>query len=337
MIPNKILYTNNIYGYSAGYQSKIDLDNRFIDSDNSSIDIIGKYIGFPYPLHTLTTDSIYMYIKPLSTGDFEMRLLNVPNTIITTDWSNLRIDTQFIWNWCSTTGIQKGFINPNATGNDSIMRFYGSDNQYIYYDAVNNLGSYNSLTSTTLWSISSNGSIKSSDITASGAITGTSLSVTGDGNISTTTGNITTNNITLNGSNGSITSKSINLNSTTSDSAILVYSINSIINERKYLQKFTKDLSDTNDTVVTFCNIINDTTDMLTFTGKIVVVSGDDSEHFTFSGYKNKNNINFTLNNLTPSYFDITKISINLSEKNVIITIANSYKQGIISLESINI
>ena len=81
---------------------------------------------------------------------------------------------------------------------------------------------------------------------------------------------------------------------------------------------------------------------MLTFTGKIVVVTVDDSEHFTFSGYKNTNDTKFILNNLTPSSFDITNISMNLSEKNLIITIANSYKSSInsywvISLESINV
>ena len=134
----------------------------------------------------------------------------------------------------------------------------------------------------------------------------------------------------------------LDLTTTNFANAILVYSINSSIYERKYLQKFTKDSANTNNTVVTFSNIVNHTTDMLTFTGKIVVATVNDSEHFTFSGYKNKNNTNFTLNNLTPSSFTYINISMNLSEENLIITISNSYKPDInsywiISLESINI
>ena len=65
-----------------GYQPSIYLDNRFIDTNNSSLDIIATYVGFPHPSQTLTTASNYMYIKPLATGDFEMRILNKTKFIL---------------------------------------------------------------------------------------------------------------------------------------------------------------------------------------------------------------------------------------------------------------
>ena len=212
MTSNKILYTNNIYGYSIGYQTKIDLDNRFIDINNSSIDIIGTYIGFPHPSQTLTTTSKYMYIKPLITGDFEMRLLNVPNTIITTNLVNLSIKSQFSWNWYSTTGVQMAFIDPNATGVASLVRFYGTPDQYIYYNASNNFGSYNSSTSTTIWNITSTGVITCSSLnlsSGSGTLTCGSINAT---NISGTSLNIGSGNSTIT-STGVITGKSLNLSS----------------------------------------------------------------------------------------------------------------------------
>ena len=77
---------NNIKSISyIGYQPSIDLDNRFIDTNNSSLDIISSYIGFVNPQLCLTTASKYMYIKPLSTGDFEMRINNETKFIMKTD------------------------------------------------------------------------------------------------------------------------------------------------------------------------------------------------------------------------------------------------------------
>jgi hypothetical protein len=210
MTSNKILYTNNIYGYSIGYQTKIDLDNRFIDISNSSIDIIGTYVGFPHPSQTLTTTSKYMYIKPLISGDFEMRLLNVPNTVITTNLVNLSIKSQFSWNWYSTTGVQMAFIDPNATGVSSIVRFYGTVDQYIYYNASNNFGSYNSLTSTTIWNITSTGAITGSSLNlSSGSGTLTCGSINAKDIIGTSL-NIGSGNSTIT-STGVITGKSLNL------------------------------------------------------------------------------------------------------------------------------
>ena len=171
------------------------MNNLFIDTVNPSVDIIANYIGFPNPSQTLSTASKYMYIKPLTTGDFEIRLNNIPNIVLGTDWSQLATGTQMTTAWYTTASVLMGFINPNAVSGPT-MRIMGTSNQYIYYNTSNNFGNYNSTTSTTNWEITSTGlinckglnagsnSISTSGSISGGLITGTSLSV-GSGSIST--------------------------------------------------------------------------------------------------------------------------------------------------------
>jgi hypothetical protein len=189
--PSGYLNVNNITScQSTGlYPTKIALSNEFIDVDNSSLDIIAQYIGFGNPQQTLTTASKYMYIKPLSTGDFEIRINNITNKVLATDWSQLATATQMTSNWYSTSGILMGFINPNpGAGNNPVMRIMGTPNQYIYYNTFNNFGNYNSTTSVVNWEIFNNGNFVTLGTISATTITGTSLNA-GSGTISTT-GNI---------------------------------------------------------------------------------------------------------------------------------------------------
>lgn len=163
-----------------GYNPSIYLDNRFIDVNNSSLDIIATYIGFASPTQTLTTASKYMYIKPLSTGDFEIRINNISNKVLATDWSQLATATQMNTTFYSTAGVLMGFINPNPpAGVSSTMRIMGTSNQYIYYNTSNNFGNYNSTTSVVNWEIFNNGNFATIGAINSNTInsnTGTTIS-----------------------------------------------------------------------------------------------------------------------------------------------------------------
>lgn len=150
-----------------GYKPSIYLDNRFIDTGNSSLDIKATYIGFASPTQTLTTASKYVYIKPLATGDFEIRINNISNKVLVTNWSQLATETQMQSAWYSTAGVLMGFINPNPpAGVSPTMRIMGTSNQYIYYNTGNNFGNYNSTTSVINWEITASG-----NFTTNGSIT----------------------------------------------------------------------------------------------------------------------------------------------------------------------
>ena len=102
MQPTGFLNVNNITssGTTGLYPTKIALSNEFIDTGNSSLDIIAQYIGFGNPQQTLSTASKYMYIKPSSTGDFEIKINNISNVVLGTDWAQLATGTQMTSAWC---------------------------------------------------------------------------------------------------------------------------------------------------------------------------------------------------------------------------------------------
>jgi len=147
------------------------MDNKFIDTATGSVDIKSTYVGFPNLSQTLTTASKYMYIKPGTDGNFQIKINGISNVVLGTDWSVLATATQFTSSWQNTAGVLMGFINPNPpAGVSPTMRIMGTSDQYIYYNTGNNFGNYNSTTSTTNWEITSVG-----NFTTNGFITSTGI------------------------------------------------------------------------------------------------------------------------------------------------------------------
>jgi len=159
------LITNLINASTGTVKNSIQMDNRFIDIGTGSVDIKSTYVGFPHLSQTLTTASKYMYIKPGSDGNFEIKINGISNVVLGTDWSALATATQFNTTWQNTAGVLMGFINPNPpAGVSPTMRIMGTSNQYIYYNTSNNFGNYNSTTSTTNWEITSGGNFTTNGI-----------------------------------------------------------------------------------------------------------------------------------------------------------------------------
>ena len=138
-----------------------------------------------------------------------------------------------------------------------------------------------------------------------------------------------------------------NTYSDNSSNAILVYNTSSNDYEKKYLKKVTIGITDISMNVY-FCNIINSSTDILTFTGKLVSVSDiSNSSHIIFQGYsriiENINTVTFTTNILFSSYPNWTIRTMTLINNNLIMVISddtsfnNRISNWVISLESISI
>ena len=193
------LNVNNITSSvaSGSYQTKISLSNEFIDVNNSSLDIVATYIGFASPAQTLSTTSKYMFIKPLSTGDFEMLMNNIANKILISDWATTKISSQFIWNLNNASNITNISLDAITTSGNR-LQIYGvaSGTKYLYYNISNELGVIDGATSQ--WKITGigeatfsslsvgSGPISTSGNISCGAITATSLTTSGGRKKSTT-------------------------------------------------------------------------------------------------------------------------------------------------------
>jgi hypothetical protein len=140
-------------------------------------------------------------------------------------------------------------------------------------------------------------------------------------------------------------------NTTYSDNSsnpILIYNTSFNDYEKKYLKKVTIGITDISMNVY-FCNIINNSMDILTFTGKIVSVSNiTNSLHIIFQGYSRIingiNTVFFTTNILFSSYpTNWTIRTMTIINNNLIMIISdepiisNYTSNWIISLESISI
>jgi len=193
------LNVNNITSSvaSGSYQTKIALSNEFIDTNSSSLDIVATYIGFASPIQTLSTASKYMFIKPLSTGDFEMLMNNIANKILISDWATTKISSQFIWN-LNNISNQNAIILDSLTTSGNRLQIYGTaaGTKYLYYNISNELGVIDGATSQ--WKITGigeatfsslsvgSGPISTSGNISCGAITATRLTTSGGRQKSTT-------------------------------------------------------------------------------------------------------------------------------------------------------
>ena len=109
-------FTTNLINASTG-SNKIELDNRYFNISNGSIDIRGHYVCFPYITQSLTTLSKYMGIKPLSDGNFVMEINNITPRIMYSDFLTTSIRTEYIWKWYNNqfSGYSIVVIDPNSS------------------------------------------------------------------------------------------------------------------------------------------------------------------------------------------------------------------------------
>ena len=139
------------------------MDNRFIDTVTGSVDIKSTYVGFPNLTQTLTTASNYMYIKPLTTGDFEMRILNKTKFILKTDIALNAIASQIAWAWMDESNIIHASINPNTTAgttNNAVFKFYARVvDKSLYFTRNASFGLQNEPSQIVIWRIEDNGDI----------------------------------------------------------------------------------------------------------------------------------------------------------------------------------
>jgi len=204
LITEGFLQTDKIQSnYFGGVRPFIKLDNRFIDSAISSIDIIATYVGFPHPSQTLTTASKYFYIKPLSTGNFETYINEIPNIILSSDWATTKINSQYIWSINDIVNQNAIILNGLTIGSGNRLEIFGTAGgiRKLYYNTNNELGVIETVT--TIWKITGAGAITCSSLNASsgtiqttgtissGAITCSALNAS-SGTIQTT-GSILTN------------------------------------------------------------------------------------------------------------------------------------------------
>ena len=157
------LITNLINASTGTIKNLIQMDNRFIDTVTGSVDIKSTYVGFPNLSQTLTTASNYMYIKPLTTGDFEMRILNKTKFTLKTDIALDAIASQIAWAWMDESNIIHASINPNTTAsttNNAVCKFYARVvDTSLYYTRNGTLGSQNETSLNIIWRIDDSGNI----------------------------------------------------------------------------------------------------------------------------------------------------------------------------------
>ena len=164
----------------------IQMNNKFFDISNGSIDIKSYYVGFPYITQSLSLTSKYMGIKPLSTGDFSLEINNIAKKIMLSDWASTSIRTEYTWKWFNTSGIGYSIVIIDPDGSIPFEIF--TDNLHsgpaLRFNSSGVLGLYAAGLAVYKWTIDQNGSANFGTITGSGAITGSSISA-GSGAIST--------------------------------------------------------------------------------------------------------------------------------------------------------
>ena len=169
--------TTNLINASTGTNiNKIEMDNRFFNTSNGSIDIRANYIGFPYITQTLTTLSKYMAIKPLSTGNFQMEINNISKRIMLSDWATTSIRTEYTWKWFNSSGIGYSIVIIDPDGSIPFEIF--TDNLHsdvsLRFNNGGTLGLYANGLAVYKWTIDKTGAAVFGTITGT-TITGSSL------------------------------------------------------------------------------------------------------------------------------------------------------------------
>ena len=82
-----------------------------------------------------------MYIKPLSTGNFEMLISNIANKILSSDWATTKISSQFIWNFNNTSNITNILLDAITTsGNRLKIDGVAGGTRYLFFNTSNHIG-----------------------------------------------------------------------------------------------------------------------------------------------------------------------------------------------------
>jgi len=194
----------------------IQLNNKFFNIDNGSIDIKAYYVGFPYITQTLSLTSKYMGIKPLSTGDFSMEINNITKKVMFSDWATTAIKTGFVWKWINTDGYSFVEIDGNSGVPFEVHTDFLHNGPAMRFNTGGTLGLYVASLSVYRWTIDilgaavfsavnsgsgtiqTTGSINGSTITASTSLSTILI------NASVGTNIIQLNNKFFNATNGSI-------------------------------------------------------------------------------------------------------------------------------------
>ena len=103
---------------NVGYQSRIKLDQRFINSAISSIDLIQQYIGVAHPDQSLDGASKYMFIRPDVGGDFGMFINNISGPILSSNFSTRTMTSNYNFSFNNSSSQSRVVISSNTTSGD---------------------------------------------------------------------------------------------------------------------------------------------------------------------------------------------------------------------------
>jgi hypothetical protein len=107
-------------------KNSIMLDNQFIDGTNGSIDLKAHFVGFPYLTESLSLTSKYMFIKPLSDGNFEIQINNIASKVFSSNWSTLTLTSAFNLALGSKTITTTGAVSTGAISCSSLNASSGT-------------------------------------------------------------------------------------------------------------------------------------------------------------------------------------------------------------------
>jgi len=103
ILNNARIFCNKIFSnnYST-YQNSINFHQLCQNVSISSIELSSQYVCLAHPSSVTTTASKYLYISPAAnndTGNFYIGINNLTQAVIATDIPNLRLVTDFIWEY----------------------------------------------------------------------------------------------------------------------------------------------------------------------------------------------------------------------------------------------
>lgn len=117
--------SNLILATTGSTKNSIQMENKFFNASNGSIDLKAHYVGFPYITQSLDLTSKYMAIVPESDGNFSMQINNVVGKLLYTEWTNKFINTDWTFKWYNSAGFLKASIFSNGEINGTSITISG--------------------------------------------------------------------------------------------------------------------------------------------------------------------------------------------------------------------